>query len=209
MVEFANRLPFAASSPARGIVQITLDTETKRRIIKTMKITALGRIPQVKVFPVTCGYCSTQFEFTESEAKFNNDLNPMTNCPLCGKLVIGSAEVSAMREESELGGHNALVTYILRNYDNLPKSTFNDNECVIFDCVSDDDYGYGNHSYEGYGVNREGQIVHATSGGCSCQGSCCAEPYTIDFTKEDSLKFDNYTPEEIKFDSLQVSFSDY
>jgi hypothetical protein len=176
-----------------------------------MKITQLGKIPQVKVYPVVCGYCSTQFEFLPEEARELQKGEFLgIDCPLCKKEVRVVADKFEMKEEAETKvQHNKIVAYILANWDTLPKSTFGGEECVIFDCAHNEDYGYGNHSYEGYGVDRQGNIVCGSSSGCSCNGSCCLEPYTVSLDNENSLKFDNYNPETIDFGSLQVDFSEY
>lgn len=49
-----------------------------------------------------------------------------------------------------------LQEYIVKNYNNLPKSTFNDNSCVIFQEDRNEDEGWGHHMYEGYGVTVDG-----------------------------------------------------
>lgn len=72
--------------------------------------------------------------------------------------------------------------YIKRNWNKLPKSQFNSDEVVIFQCVQHEDYGYGHHSYEGYGVNRNGDIVWCYSSGCSCNGSCGIDHKCIEKT---------------------------
>lgn len=99
--------------------------------------------------------------------------------------------------------------YIKANWNTLPKSSFDEVEVVMFDTVTNEDGGYGHHSYEGYGVLQNGDLVCAHSSGCSCDGSCSTNTVAYYLDKEKSLHFDNYTPEEIDFGSHEVSFSSY
>lgn len=62
-------------------------------------------------------------------------------------------------------------TYISKNWVKLKKSTFNGLEVVIFKEVKNEEYGYGHHSYEGYGVDKKGTVLWCYSSGCSCNGS--------------------------------------
>lgn len=104
--------------------------------------------------------------------------------------------------------------YIKRNWDKLPKSTFNkDNEVVIFQCVRNDDYGYGHHSYEGYGVDKDGNIMWCYSSGCSCDGSCgvehkCQEKTVKSFSVE-GLDISKISWKGVDFKGLRVDFQDY
>ena len=101
--------------------------------------------------------------------------------------------------------------YVIQNWGTLPKSTFNGDEVVIIKCIRDDDYGYGHHSYEGYGIDKDGHLIWCYSSGCSCDGSCGGDhqldaktfetSWSEDFTSIDPLKLD--------FDALQVDFKDY
>lgn len=102
---------------------------------------------------------------------------------------------------------NKIVKYIKKNWNKLPKSTFNEEEVVIFDTVENSNEGYGHHSYEGYGVDKKGNIVVCTSSGCSCSGGCGTNPL-VSVGKTDE-RFDNYNPEFIDFGSQEVTFSDY
>jgi hypothetical protein len=103
--------------------------------------------------------------------------------------------------------------YIKRNWNKLPKSQFNSDEVVIFQCVQDEDYGYGHHSYEGYGVNQNGDIVWCYSSGCSCNGSCGIEHKCIEKTVKsfiiDGIDISTISWKDIQFKDLQVSFYDY
>lgn len=65
-----------------------------------------------------------------------------------------------------------LETYVKRHWDSLPKSTFDGVEVVIVQGAADWNEGYGNHGYEGWGVNKAGEVVWCYSSGCSCQGNC-------------------------------------
>ena len=40
-----------------------------------------------------------------------------------------------------------IVDYIVKNWDTLPKSKFDDDRIVIFKEIENDDWGYGHHSY--------------------------------------------------------------
>lgn len=111
-----------------------------------------------------------------------------------------------------------IVTYIKKNWKKLPKSTFNSQEVVIFKEVKNEEYGYGHHSYEGYGVDINGTVLWCYSSGCSCNG----DANTQERLKPASLKKDvkvfevssgiNLTINDIKdvnFESMQVEFNDY
>lgn len=104
---------------------------------------------------------------------------------------------------------NKLQKYIVKNWDSLPKSSFDDTDVVIFDTVEDYDGGWGHHGYEGYGCLQNGDIVVATSSGCSCNGSCDVSGLSFDVNSESSLKFDNYNPLGIDFSGQEVSFTSY
>jgi hypothetical protein len=173
-----------------------------------MRIVKLGEVPKIEIYPAKCRKCTTEFEALESDA-FSVDMQEIAVlCPLCKEEVTIPQVKKESRDIKEMSEHNKLVAYILAKWDKLPKSSFNDDECVIFDCAQNDDYGYGNHSYEGYGVDSKGNIVVCSSSGCSCDGSCCMEPYTVT-VESTKLEFNNYDPETIDFGSLEVSFSDY
>jgi hypothetical protein len=103
-----------------------------------------------------------------------------------------------------------IQTYVKKNYEMLPKSNFNQDELVIVQENCNEDYGYGNHSYDGIGVDCEGKVYWCFSSGCSCDGSC-GMTHEKDFKKflvagYDLLKIDWKT---INFERLQVSYSDY
>ena len=104
-----------------------------------------------------------------------------------------------------------LKKFVKDNYETLPKSSFNKIEVVIVKEICDEDYGYGNHSYQGIGIGENNKFYWCYSSGCSCEGSCEAEVTTkafiIDKGFEDDLK--ELNPDKIDFDSLQVSMSDY
>lgn len=100
--------------------------------------------------------------------------------------------------------------YIVKNWKTLPKSSFNDEEAVMFDTVENYDGGWGHHSYEGYGVKEDGTLISAFSSGCSCDGgSCYTSNLSYNVSKESQLMFDNYEPEEIDFQAHEVCYSDY
>jgi hypothetical protein len=68
-----------------------------------------------------------------------------------------------------------IASYVKRNWKKLPKSTFNDDEVVIVREDCNENQGYGNHSYSGIGIDRDGFVVWCYSSGCSCHGSCGVE----------------------------------
>ena len=100
--------------------------------------------------------------------------------------------------------------YIRDNWDSLPKSKFNTDEVVIFHCVKDEQYGYGHHIYEGYGVNQTGQLLWCYSSGCSCGGSVSVEDRKVDFKvfMVDGIDL-NIDPKSVNFSALEVSYEDY
>lgn len=103
-----------------------------------------------------------------------------------------------------------IVNYVKKYYNKLPKSSFNDEELIIVMEIKNHDMGYSHHSYEGIGIDSEGVIHWCYSSGCSCNGSCDANP-TKTFKK---LQIEGYDlskiePKTVNFENLQVSFSDY
>jgi len=101
-------------------------------------------------------------------------------------------------------------TYIKKNWAKLPKSTFNNEEIVIFFCVTNEDEGWGHHNYNGYGVNKEGEIYWCYSSGCSCDGSCEIEhKKDLKQLKVEGLDISSFDHSTIDFESLRVDFSDY
>jgi len=106
-----------------------------------------------------------------------------------------------------------IVEYVIANYDSLPKSKFDNEECVIVQEKENDDYGYGHHSYEGVGVNKQGQIVWCFSSGCSCNGSAGltehSDEKTIKTLIVNGLDLSKINPEGFDFDSLVVTFESY
>jgi phenylpyruvate tautomerase PptA (4-oxalocrotonate tautomerase family) len=50
-----------------------------------------------------------------------------------------------------------IADYIVKNWDCLPKSKFDDVTVVIFKEIKNEDWGYGHHTYEGYGVDKNGK----------------------------------------------------
>jgi hypothetical protein len=102
--------------------------------------------------------------------------------------------------------------YIAEHFSELPKSNFNDTEAVIFQIVRNENYGYGHHIFNGYGVDIHGNVVWCFSSGCSCNGSAgvehkCGPREVKVFEIEKDL--DQFNPEEIDFGALEVHFSDY
>jgi len=103
-----------------------------------------------------------------------------------------------------------IVNYIVNNWDNLPKSKFDDVTVVIFKELQNWDGGWGHHTYEGYGVDKDGNVTWCYSSGCSCDGGPSTE------TKKDLKTFTvnsgidlNVDPSTINFNSLEVVFNTY
>lgn len=106
-----------------------------------------------------------------------------------------------------------ILKYIKENWDELPKSAFDDETVVIFHCIRDENYGWGHHTYEGYGGDINGNLVWCYSSGCSCNGTVqtehkCTEKELKTFTI-DGLDLSKYNPSEINFSGLEVTFSTY
>ena len=105
-----------------------------------------------------------------------------------------------------------LQEYIVKNYNKLPESTFNENSCVIFQEDRNEDEGWGHHMYEGYGVTVDGKVVWCFSSGCSCTGSCGMEHKVSYKLLEVPLAFVSAAEKdfkEIDFEKLRVDFKDY
>lgn len=98
----------------------------------------------------------------------------------------------------------------MENYNKLPKSRFDNEECVIVKEIFYEDHGYGHHSYEGIGINENGSIVWCYSSGCSCDGSC-----GMDHTRTEKafivegFNISDLKPDEIDFESISVGFESY
>lgn len=104
-----------------------------------------------------------------------------------------------------------ITEYIKENWLRLPKSSFNNEEIVIVETVSDEDGGWGHHHYEGWGVDRDGKTIWAYSSGCSCNGHCDIEHRHEATFKllETTKEFSETDWDAFDFQSLQVSFTDY
>lgn len=103
-----------------------------------------------------------------------------------------------------------IVSYIVKNWDILPKSRFNDLEVVIFNEIENSNEGYGHHTYEGYGVDKNGNVNWCYSSGCSCTGTADAD-IVKDlkvFTVKNGVSLDMEV-EKIKFSDWQVIFENY
>lgn len=99
--------------------------------------------------------------------------------------------------------------YVKHNWDGLPKSTFNEDVVVIVQCNHDSDEGWGHHSYDGIGVDKTGTMVWCFSSGCSCKGSCGIEHKNSSKVLEINENLNISNPEDVNYQQLQVSFSDY
>lgn len=101
--------------------------------------------------------------------------------------------------------------HVIDNWSTLPKSTFDDCKVVIIKCIRDDSGDYGHHSYEGYGIDKEGNLIWCYSSGCSCDGSCGGD-HTLDakaFETSWSEDFTSINPDGFNFGALQVDFKSY
>jgi len=96
------------------------------------------------------------------------------------------------------------TNYIKKHWNELPKSVFNDGtetkELVIVRQIANWDHGYGHHSYEGIGVDCEGKVFAAYSGGCSCNGD-------VSFSEIGGDVWEDWR--NVDFAALEVSFSSY
>ena len=103
-----------------------------------------------------------------------------------------------------------IVNYIVTNWDNLPKSKFDDVTVVIFKELQNWDVGYGHHTYEGYGVDKDGNVTWCYSSGCSCSGTPQTEikKDLKTFIVDDGIDL-NVDPSTIDFNSLEVEFTTY
>lgn len=105
--------------------------------------------------------------------------------------------------------HN-IVDYIKNHWSELSKSKFNDLQVVIFKEIQNWDGGWGHHTYEGYGVTEDGDVVWCYSSGCSCGGSVDTEVkkdlkvFTVDSGVD--LNVDGST---LDLNGLQVEYTDY
>ncbi len=103
-----------------------------------------------------------------------------------------------------------ITTYVKRNYDKLPKSTFNKEELVIVKRINHDDGGYGHHWYQGIGVDKHGLLYWCYSSGCSCDGSCgTAHKPTYKTLEVEGFNITDLDWRNIDFKSLEVGFEDY
>ena len=109
-----------------------------------------------------------------------------------------------------------ITTYVKKNYDRLPKSTFNYQELVVVLQIQNENYGYGNHSYSGVGIDRDGKIFYCFSSGCSCTGDCgITEAHghgtTLKKVEVNGQAFDlqSIIAAALNFEALRVDFRDY
>ena len=101
--------------------------------------------------------------------------------------------------------------YVASNWSTLPKSTFDDAEVVIIKEIRNEDWGWGHHSYEGYGIDVRGNLIWCYSSGCSCNGSCGAD-HTLDAKAFETSWSDDFTkidPYSLNFEALSVTFRNY
>ena len=93
-----------------------------------------------------------------------------------------------------------ITTYIQKNWATLPKSKFDDKELVIVREIESWDGGWGHHSYSGVGVDENGVVFSATSGGCSCNGDVSFGEEAVELTEH---------WKDVDFQKLQVEYSTY
>lgn len=122
-----------------------------------------------------------------------------------------------------------IVDYIVKNWDNLPKSKFDDVTVVIFNQIVNWDSGYGVHSYEGVGVDKDGNVTWCYclcisnrryiwrrrsgfyySSGSSCNGGPSTEikKNLKVFTVDGGIDL-NVDPSTIDFKALDVEYTTY
>ena len=103
-----------------------------------------------------------------------------------------------------------IVNYITSNWSNLPKSKFDDVIVVIFKEVQNENWGYGHHTYEGYGVDQNGNVTWCYSSGCSCGGGPDTEikKDLKVFTVDSGIDLDA-DPSTINWNNLQVEYDTY
>lgn len=98
--------------------------------------------------------------------------------------------------------------YVKKNWETLPKSRFDDLELVMVKQLDYYEGGWGHHSYEGYGIDREGNFRWMFSSGCSCNGGP-SENDTIKSLVVEDEDLNEIEWKEIDFASLVVEFDTY
>lgn len=102
-------------------------------------------------------------------------------------------------------------SYVKKNWKKLPKSEFDGTSFVIVKIDRDDSYGYGEHIYEAWGLNEQGEVYWIYSSGCSCHGSVTWSHKHFPTLK--ALKADkdlgSLVPEEIEFEKLEGGKNSY
>lgn len=114
---------------------------------------------------------------------------------------------------------NNILKFVKEHYETLPESSFNDKKLIIVKEISNEDYGWGNHSYSGIGIDKDGIVFYCYSSGCSCSGSCDANVSELHDKKTGKLLKVNpenecdVLPEECpsiqELEKFKVNFSDY
>lgn len=103
-----------------------------------------------------------------------------------------------------------IVEYVVENYNKLPKSHFNDEECVMVKIIENQDYGYGHHAFEGVGIDKDGNLLWCYSSGCSCDGSCgMAHTTEGKILVLEDYDLSNIDLDNFNFENLQVEFYNY
>jgi hypothetical protein len=103
-----------------------------------------------------------------------------------------------------------IQNYVKKNFEKLPKSTFNGEELVTVLILKNEDWGYGHHMFEGVAIDKDGKVFWCYSSGCSCDGSCSTE-HKADLKKFETEGFDlsKIDGKNLNFVGLRVDFQDY
>ena len=102
-----------------------------------------------------------------------------------------------------------IVQYVVDNWDSLPKSKFDELEVVVVQQTTNEDYGWGHHSYQGFGITKDGNCMWLYSSGCSCNGGPSSDDADMKALVVSNPEITELDPEKIDFESLQVEFTSY
>lgn len=102
-----------------------------------------------------------------------------------------------------------ITDYVKENWESLPKSHFDDLEVVIIHETHHDIGGWGHHSYQGFGVGKEGNAYWLYSSGCSCSGGPSSQDADMKKLVIEDHEVASLKPEDIDFESLAVDFHSY
>lgn len=102
-----------------------------------------------------------------------------------------------------------IVEYVVENWDSLPKSKFDELEVVVVKEMSHSEEGWGHHSYEGFGINKEGKCLWLFSSGCSCSGGPSSSDADMKALEVNNPEIAELEPSNIDFAALKVEFTSY